>query len=452
MIRVVAYVLSVALVIAAAVWLAGRPGEVTLTWGGWRVDSSVAFLALCVGVFSALVAVLYRFYLALRGAPAALRRAHALRRRERGYRALTQGMVAVAAGDAAEAQRHARRADALLGDPPLTLLLSAQAAQLGGDEAAARRCFTAMLERPETAFLGLRGLIVQTERAGDRAAALILARQANRQRPKTPWVLGNLFDLEIAEGQWTAALGTLEQAIRVGAVAQDEGDRRRAVVMLGASAEAAAAGAGDAALAHARRAHRLAPGLLPATIRLATLLVAADKPRAAAALIRDAWATRPHPDLARLYLDLDGAADSEARFRRAEKLAAANPGHPDSHLALARAAIATERWAMARIHLRRTGDAEPTAEICRLMAVVEEAEKGDGPSLHHWLHRAAIARPDPAWMCGACGNLAAAWQPRCAKCGALGEIDWSVPEHVLALTTDQAAAALAAPQGAAGGN
>ena len=49
-------------------------------------------------------------------------------KRRRGYKALSQGMVAVAAGDAGEAARLARRADGLLNDPPLTLLLSAQAA------------------------------------------------------------------------------------------------------------------------------------------------------------------------------------------------------------------------------------------------------------------------------------------------------------------------------------
>ena len=69
------------------------------------------------------------------------------RRRRAGYRALTQGMVAVAAGDPQEARRFARSADALLADPPLTLLLSAQAAQLDGDETAAKnsspQCSTA---------------------------------------------------------------------------------------------------------------------------------------------------------------------------------------------------------------------------------------------------------------------------------------------------------------------
>ena len=57
----------------------------------------------------------------------------------------------------------------MLDEPPLTLLLSAQAAQLEGDDQAARGYFEAMLDQPATAFLGLRGLLVQAERTGDTA-------------------------------------------------------------------------------------------------------------------------------------------------------------------------------------------------------------------------------------------------------------------------------------------
>src|SRR5262249_1991532 len=74
-------------------------------------------------------------------------------------------------GGCGEAKRQAKIANNLLNDPPLTLLLAAQTAQLGGDEDAARRYFTAMLEKPETAFLGLRGLLMQAMKAGDRAEA-----------------------------------------------------------------------------------------------------------------------------------------------------------------------------------------------------------------------------------------------------------------------------------------
>ena len=79
----------------------------------------------------------------------------------RGYKALTQGMVAVAAGDAQEARRQARKAENFLADPPLTMLLSAQAAQLSGDDKAAGKFFKKMSERKDTKYLGIHGMLNQ---------------------------------------------------------------------------------------------------------------------------------------------------------------------------------------------------------------------------------------------------------------------------------------------------
>ena len=99
----------------------------------------------------------------------------------------------------------------MLDEPPLTLLLSAQAAQLEGDDHAARGYFEAMLDQPATAFLGLRGLLVQAERTGDTARALELAERAFALRPETPWVLTALLELQTRAGRWSDALGTVKQ-------------------------------------------------------------------------------------------------------------------------------------------------------------------------------------------------------------------------------------------------
>src|SRR5205085_12292096 len=50
---------------------------------------------------------------------------------------------------------------------PLTALLRAQTAQLRGDRDAARRSFEAMLDRPETELLGLRGLFLEAHRSNE---------------------------------------------------------------------------------------------------------------------------------------------------------------------------------------------------------------------------------------------------------------------------------------------
>ncbi|MDH5490098.1 MAG: heme biosynthesis protein HemY, partial [Rhodospirillaceae bacterium] len=152
MIRLVLFIIFVALVSWGAVWVAGNPGAVSLNWGGWQIETSVGVLVGTAVLFALIVALAYRMWLFITRAPAMVGNTIKQRRSRKGYKALTQGMVAVAAGDAREAARQVKRADGLLGDPPLTLLLKAQSAQLNGDELAAEKFFKAMLENEETEF------------------------------------------------------------------------------------------------------------------------------------------------------------------------------------------------------------------------------------------------------------------------------------------------------------
>ncbi len=155
-------------------------------------------------------------------------------------------MVAVAAGDAAEAKRYAAQAHKLLDAPPLTLLLAAQAAQLEGDEKSASGYFERMLDAPETAFLGLRGLFIQARRAGDREQALAHARRAFELRPQTPWAAQAVFEIEAAEEDWDGALKTLDREVSAKVISRDKARRRRAVLLTAKAMTAAEAAQGQA--------------------------------------------------------------------------------------------------------------------------------------------------------------------------------------------------------------
>ena len=230
MARVLRFLVVLFAISLAAAWIAEQSGRLSLTWGAYRIDTSVAvLLAAVVGVAIA-AALLYQLWLLLVGAPARLKEFGRERRRRRGYLALTQGLVAVAAGDAKEAAKQVKRADVLLGDPTLTLLLSAQAAQLQGDDAAAARFFEAMRRRPETAFLGLRGLLNQDLKRGGAARALLLAREAHRLRPDSPWVGEQLFALETQAGRWTDAAATLRDWAKKGGLAPERAARLSAAL------------------------------------------------------------------------------------------------------------------------------------------------------------------------------------------------------------------------------
>ena len=421
-------IVALAVVVAAAIWFSDRPGNVSIEWQGWLIEMSVGRFVLATAIILAAALIVIGFLRVIRRAPGRIRESLRTSRRERGYRALTQGMVAVAAGDPDEANRQARRADVLLSEPPLTMLLSAQAAQLNGDEDAASRYFNAMLERPETAFLGVRGLLIQAQKNNDRRGALEYAEKAYRLQPKTPWVLNTMFDLQVAEGRWRAALSTLEEAIKRRAVTADAARDRRAAVLLGCSSEAEAGGDVDEALKFARRANTLAPAFLPAVLRTAELLVSAGKTRPATRMIQDAWGRMPHPDLARLYGDMEKAnGDSLKRVKRFERLLSFNTDHRESHIALAEAALAAELWGEARNHLEKAAGDDPQARVCRMMADLED-RAGDNPdAVRTWLLRASDAPPDAAWICADCGAAWGDWTPVCGDCQSLGTLDWEPP-------------------------
>ena len=410
-----------------AVWLAERPGSVTAEFRGWRLDTSVGVLMISVVVLI-LVSVggwlLYRWIV---GAPGALLDGWGESRRRRGYRELTQGLAAVAAGDGVEAQKHARKAEQLLSEPALTLLLSAQAAQLNGDRDGARRAFTAMLEDDQMAFLGLRGLIGQSLRDGDQAQALSYAERAFALRPHTPWVVHSLFDMQAQVGQWRAAQETLETGIRRKVVTADKGRTLKALLEVERSREAERDGRASDALALAREAFGLAPERIAVTQRLAELQLKAGDPKKAMKTIERGWSVAPHPDLASLYLDASGETEVLKRVGVVRRLAEQKPGDIESHLALAQASLDAGLWGEARRHLDTAAGTNPSTRVCRLMAEVEEREQTGQDKVRRWLARAADAPADRAWRCNACGAHHEGWRPVCESCGAFGTLQWRAP-------------------------
>jgi HemY protein len=307
-----------------------------------------------------------------------------------------------------------------------------------------------MLERPETAFLGLRGLLVQAQKADDTEAALHYARRAYELRPKTPWVLPAMFDLQVKLGNWVDALSSLDEAVRRRSVSQEDGRGRRVVVLLGCSDEAAKADDMRGAISYARKAYNQSPEFLPATIRLVGLMVEDDKLRPASRIIHNAWTREPHPELARIYGAMAPTEEAVKKVRRYERLLSFNPSHPESHIAVAEASLEAKLWGSARSHLESAAETRKTAKVCRLMADVEEAENNDSEAARRWLIDAATAEPQPAWLCAACGAAWAEWTPVCGRCGELGGQEWRIPMNAAQPTAIPAPGgkSLAAPDAA----
>jgi len=451
MLRILAYILLVALLVAGAVWLADRPGQVSIEWLGWRIEATAGLLLVAVALLVLLAVVVLRLWDAIWHAPRRLMHKRAERRRASGYRALSKGMVAVAAGDAAEAKRQARTAYGLLKDPPITLLLAAQAAQLNGDDTAAHRYFTAMLDRPETRFLGLRGLLNQALGRGDDKAALELARRAHLERPDALWPAEALIDLQVRTAHWSGAATTINEAVKQKLIEPPVAKRRLAALFT-EEAKGVALDNPDRAIQSLREALKRRPGFVPAIQLEAEILARRGRMKDAKRLIEQAWGAvtpGPHPLLATAYAAIEPTETPLARARRFETLAQKAPGHRESRLAVAETALAAGLWGPARQALESVAREEekaelgraPTARVCRLMAALETGERGDGNAARRWLAAASSAAPDPGWVCAGCGAALPEWQARCPHCGAFDALDWRAapPPPVRALADARAA-------------
>ncbi|HEX2151262.1 MAG TPA: heme biosynthesis HemY N-terminal domain-containing protein [Stellaceae bacterium] len=423
--------LLLAAAVAAGVYFADNPGQVEIAWQGWVIDTSVGVLAALAALLAFVAAALALLVAGLRRTPAALRRRRKESRRRAGEAALTQGLVALAAADAAEARRHAGRARMLLGETPIVLLLSAEASSRQGDPDAARRAYAALLERRDTEFLGLRGLIGQALRAGDDAAALPLAERARALRPDAPWLADNLLRLQARAGDWQAARDTLSAAARRQALPAGSERHGRGVVLYELSRSVERAGDLRRASTLAPQAQQLAPDLAPIACHNARLLLARGRRRAAARAIERAWQTAPHSELAKLYLEARGAAEPLAGAASLQRLAARNPEAIESHLAIGEAALAARLWGEARRHLTLAAEATPPApsrRLCLLMARLEESEAGEPGVAREWLDRAIGAPPDPCYVCGRCGAAASEWRSVCPACSGFDTLTWRAPE------------------------
>jgi len=103
-------------------------------------------------------------------------------------------------------------------------------------------------------------------------------------------------------------------------------------------------------------------------------------------------------------------------------------------VALARAALAAKRWSEAREHLETLARTHATSRVARLMAELEEGEKGDTDASRAWLKRATMAEPDAAWVCDHCGNVVADWEPVCGRCETFDGFFWLAPPRVTHFT------------------
>ncbi|MFH3478436.1 heme biosynthesis protein HemY [Xanthobacter variabilis] len=428
MIRLVSFLVLLAALAFGASWIADRPGEISVVWQGWRVDTTVPVALAVIAVVTGVMLALWRLIAFLIASPKLVAALSRRRRREQGLRAVSRGLLAIGSGDAAGARKARADAARLLPHEPLTHLLTAQAAQFDNNPEVAIAAFKAMAGRAETRLLGLRGLHMEARKSGDKAAAAAIAAEAVADAPTLAWAADAVIEAHCAAGDFRAARTVLERQMAQKGIDKAQYRRRRAVLL---TAEALMLEHSDPLVARelAQEAVRLAPTLVPAAACAGRLIGAAGELKKAAKIVETAYAANPHPELAEVEAHLRPGDAALDRLRRVRVLAGKAPHHVESAIAIARAALDAHEYDEARRTLEPLLE-QPSQRVCLLMAELEAAEKGDVGKAREWTARAVHAARDPAWI--ADGVISDHWEPISPVSGRLDAFVWAVPPGVSA--------------------
>jgi HemY protein len=389
-------------IVSIAVAVGGDPGDASLTWLGWRVDTSASVAAILIGVLALVAALIWRLVIWIVEAPRRAERARADQRRRQANEALSRGFLAAAAGDGSEARRLAQKASELADEnPALARVLAAQAAEAAGDLPAARAAYNAMLGFPEMRLAGLRGLMLTAQAEGQADVALRHAETAYGLAKTARWAWRALFDARIADAAWADALALVQGALDRKIVSPLIAERARAALLAASAAEVEVGEEPKAkaqALDYALQAAKLRPDFAPGVVMAARLQGADGKLARAAALLESAWKAAPHPALWLAYRDLRPDETPRLRAVRLAGLAALNPEARESRILMVEQALIINDGASARLAARALNDEldHPTARLAGLMARVCAAA-GDRDEARAWMTRGATAQQEPDW-------------------------------------------------------
>ena len=431
--RIILFLVLIALAAMGAAWVADQNGEFLLTGDGWQAHTTLPKFALLLGIVIVAAILVWSLLRALWRTPEKIRRHRHERRQARGRHAITHGLLAIGHGDAAAARAHAGLARKHAANDPLALLLHAQSAQLSGDREGARAAFHAMAEREDTRLLGLRGLFIEAQRADDPVSAVMIAEEALKLAPASTWASHAVLGFRCAKSDWSGALAILDTNLASHLIDRATFRRQRGVLLTARALELETVDR-DRSRDSAMEAVKLAPTLVPAAVLAAKYESEAHQVRRAMRIVETAWLAHPHPDLADAYAHVKLGDSARQRLVRVETLAAKAPGHLESALALARAAIDASEFARAREALAPFLSA-PTQRVAMLMAEIERTEHGDSGRARAWTLRAVRALHDPVWT--ADGYVSDKWRPVSPVSGRLDAFQWQTP--VAALPSDRSA-------------
>lgn len=426
MLRLLLFVILLLGASIAMVQLADIPGELLMTIGEWRVETTLLFALFAFTTILLASIFIFHFITRLISAPSRIMNRYYSNNQERGLSVLTEAFAALAVSDISNARKLTHKAEKLLGNPPITQLMAAQLAKMEGDDDLAVQRLKPLLEHKETQFIAARSLLEQARKAGEIEKALDYAETAESIRPDSSYATLALIDLYTHTKSWQKALDVLRKAKRHGALTKPEVQRYTAFINYQHAVNLYERDDDELALSFGKMAHKALPNMVPAAHLLARIYDKSGQKQHAARVLNQTWRLFPHPSLSSLLRRIFAEEPADKRLKRVEKMVASTQGDIESQIAIAEAALEARDFSKARNHLKTALSQQETPRICKLMGRLEDQESQNKEKADMWMERAVKANIGPSWTCINCHAIPDHWALHCPECDSFDSIEWKI--------------------------
>lgn len=196
----------------AAAMLVDNPGNVTMIWMNYQLETSVSFIIFAVILLLLTTILLTLLIRKIITAPSEIWRKRNVNQLKSGLSELTYSIAELASSNINAAEKHLHKVEKLIGHSPLTLLLSAQIAKSRGDEIKTQNLLERLLTHKETEYLAARSLSDNASKQQNLPKALLMARKANGLNPKDEGSSLAVISLLVRMGSWNEALAACDNS------------------------------------------------------------------------------------------------------------------------------------------------------------------------------------------------------------------------------------------------
>lgn len=379
---------------AIALLVMRDPGQATLSWGDWRIETSLAaLLGIIIGAVLLIGLILRLLGLILR-APRLLRQRQARRQQERALHDVADGMLCLVEGDWTQAERICKRHN---NDDQggLIWLLGAALAAHRKEEYARRddllRQAEARFPKASLALHLVKAEMLLDEGALDDAAHILQTLHA--EVPRHVHVLRLLTEVQRRRGDWDGVLQRMPELSKLRAMHEERLLELEEEAIAGRLAQLVDQGS-DAIIAFWRGVRRQLRGHERLLAAYARALAASGAHDVAVDMLLKTLGELPSMALSTVLAELD-SSQPQAALEAVEGIIAHHP-NAALHLFAARMAWKLDLWGKARAHAEQSIAIKPSIEAHTLLAQVLEREGQTAKALEQTQQALALVMNDKA--------------------------------------------------------